>query len=63
MEQMTYITGATATHLDIPKANIEAYGTSDGAAVIVAAKAGEILPIVEIIRAIEAKALLMNLEV
>jgi len=65
---MTYITGATATHFDIPIAiprpRIDNWGRSAGAVVeIPTAKAGDTLPITAIIDTIAAKALPTNLEV
>jgi hypothetical protein len=70
MEQMTYITGATATHLDIPIAipspRICSCGKSDGTAEvkpIPAAKAGDALPKIATIDTIEANALPTNLDV
>lgn len=63
MEQITYITGATATHLVMPNAKIDACGTKEGAAVIEYAKAGETFPKTATIERIEAKAAFINLEV
>ena len=60
---MTYITGATATHLVAPNAITDTAGTKDGAEVMDDANAGETFPTTATKETIDAKAAFMNLGV
>lgn len=63
IEQITYITGATATHFVAPNAKTDTAGTRDGAEVMDDANAGETFPTTATNDAINAKADFMNLGV
>lgn len=63
IEQITYITGATATHFVAPNVKKDTAGTKDGAEVMDDANAGETFPTSATKDAINAKADFMNLVV
>ena len=62
---MTYITGATATHFESPKAAIEAAGTiyDEATGIRGEPKAGETFPSTVTIDSIDANALATNFDV